>query len=152
MFNSRCSRWSFHSVLLRLVCASRKKRDEKFTVSTNFSSVVCVSPMPVVTPFLCAAQRVTPPSPPPPPKPPSPSFELGLSSFPPLPGAAGHLKTDDVFESRLASSVVVGAAKERVNLLHLLPAEGTVPSVVTWGAIRPLCSLLHVFFFTKGSV
>ncbi|XP_034411676.1 la-related protein 4B isoform X2 [Cyclopterus lumpus] len=67
----------------------RKKRDEKFT-------------------------RVTPQSPPPPPKPPSPSFELGLSSFPPLPGAAGQLKTtDDVFENRLASSVVVGNAKER---------------------------------------
>uniref|UniRef100_A0A3Q1GIP1 La ribonucleoprotein 4B n=1 Tax=Acanthochromis polyacanthus TaxID=80966 RepID=A0A3Q1GIP1_9TELE len=66
----------------------RKKRDEKFT-------------------------RVTPPSPPPPPKPPSPSFELGLSSFPPLPGAAGQLKTDDVFDNRLASSVVVGTAKER---------------------------------------
>ncbi|XP_035803509.2 la-related protein 4B isoform X8 [Amphiprion ocellaris] len=70
------------------VSASRKKRDEKFT-------------------------RVTPPSPPPPPKPPSPSFELGLSSFPPLPGAAGQLKTDDVFDSRLASSVVVGTSKER---------------------------------------
>ncbi|XP_073347070.1 la-related protein 4B-like isoform X4 [Pagrus major] len=70
------------------VSASRKKRDEKFT-------------------------RVTPQSPPPPPKPPSPSFELGLSSFPPLPGAAGQLKTDDVFDNRLASSVVVGNAKER---------------------------------------
>ncbi|KAI3374173.1 hypothetical protein L3Q82_006041 [Scortum barcoo] len=66
----------------------RKKRDEKFT-------------------------RVTPQSPPPPPKPPSPSFELGLSSFPPLPGAAGQLKTDDVFDNRLASSVVVGTNKER---------------------------------------
>uniref|UniRef100_A0A3Q1FJJ2 La ribonucleoprotein 4B n=1 Tax=Acanthochromis polyacanthus TaxID=80966 RepID=A0A3Q1FJJ2_9TELE len=72
------------------VSASRKKRDEKFTV-------------------------MTPPSPPPPPKPPSPSFELGLSSFPPLPGAAGQLKTDDVFDNRLASSVVVGTAKERVR-------------------------------------
>ncbi|XP_026004610.1 la-related protein 4B isoform X3 [Maylandia zebra] len=70
------------------VSASRKKRDEKFT-------------------------RVTPQSPPPPPKPPSPSFELGLSSFPPLPGAAGQLKTDDVFDNRLASSVVVGNSKER---------------------------------------
>ncbi|XP_067385448.1 la-related protein 4B isoform X1 [Channa argus] len=69
------------------VSASRKKREEKFT-------------------------RVTPQSPPPP-KPPSPSFELGLSSFPPLPGAAGQLKTDDVFDNRLASSIVVGAAKER---------------------------------------
>uniref|UniRef100_A0A668ADG5 La ribonucleoprotein 4B n=1 Tax=Myripristis murdjan TaxID=586833 RepID=A0A668ADG5_9TELE len=57
--------------------------------------------------------RVTPQSPPPP-KPPSPSFELGLSSFPPLPGAAGQLKTDDVFDNRLASSVVVGNTKERV--------------------------------------
>ncbi|XP_055084281.1 la-related protein 4B [Periophthalmus magnuspinnatus] len=64
----------------------RKKRDEKFT-------------------------RVTPPSPPP--KPPSPRLELGLSSFPPLPGAAGQLKTEDVFESRLASSVVIGNTKER---------------------------------------
>uniref|UniRef100_A0A671Z422 La ribonucleoprotein 4B n=1 Tax=Sparus aurata TaxID=8175 RepID=A0A671Z422_SPAAU len=72
------------------VSASRKKRDEKFTV-------------------------MTPQSPPPPPKPPSPSFELGLSSFPPLPGAAGQLKTDDVFDNRLASSVVVGSAKERVS-------------------------------------
>lgn len=60
-------------------------------------------------------QRVTPQSPPPPPKPPSPSFELGLSSFPPLPGAAGQLKTDDVFDNRLASSVVIGATKERVR-------------------------------------
>uniref|UniRef100_A0A8D0DCK4 La ribonucleoprotein 4B n=1 Tax=Sander lucioperca TaxID=283035 RepID=A0A8D0DCK4_SANLU len=59
-------------------------------------------------------QKVTPQSPPPP-KPPSPSFELGLSSFPPLPGAAGQLKTDDVFDNRLASSVVVGNAKERVR-------------------------------------
>ncbi|XP_047445790.1 la-related protein 4B isoform X2 [Mugil cephalus] len=68
----------------------RKKRDEKFT-------------------------RVTPQSPPPPPKPPSPSFELGLSSFPPLPGAAGQLKSDDAFDNRLASSVVVGnsSSKER---------------------------------------
>ncbi|KAM9789656.1 la-related protein 4B [Neosynchiropus ocellatus] len=71
------------------VCASRKKRDDKFT-------------------------RVTPQSPPPPPpKPPSPSFELGLSSFPPLPGATRQLKTEDVFDNRLASSVVVGTPKER---------------------------------------
>uniref|UniRef100_A0A3B5AG73 La ribonucleoprotein 4B n=1 Tax=Stegastes partitus TaxID=144197 RepID=A0A3B5AG73_9TELE len=80
------------------VSASRKKRDEKFT-------------------------RVTPPSPPPPPKPPSPSFELGLSSFPPLPGAAGQLKTDDVFDNRLASSVVVGTAKERAKVTEVKPKE-----------------------------
>ncbi|XP_033506919.2 la-related protein 4B isoform X2 [Epinephelus lanceolatus] len=79
----------------------RKKRDEKFT-------------------------RVTPQSPPPPPKPPSPSFELGLSSFPPLPGAAGQLKTDDVFDNRLASSVVVGNAKERNVIAD--SSTGGVPS------------------------
>ncbi|XP_026169750.1 la-related protein 4B isoform X2 [Mastacembelus armatus] len=77
----------------------RKKRDEKFT-------------------------RVTPQSPPPPPKPPSPSFELGLSSFPPLPGAAGQLKTDNVFDNRLASSVVVGAAKERCKNVNADPSTG----------------------------
>lgn len=54
-----------------------------------------------------------------PPKPPSPSFELGLSSFPPLPGAAGHLKTEDLFENRL-SSLLIGTSKERVRCL--LPA------------------------------
>uniref|UniRef100_A0A8C7UEL9 La ribonucleoprotein 4B n=1 Tax=Oncorhynchus mykiss TaxID=8022 RepID=A0A8C7UEL9_ONCMY len=55
-------------------------------------------------------------SPPPPQKPPSPSFELGLSSFPPLPGAAGHLKTpDDMFENKLAS-MVLGATKDRVSI------------------------------------
>ncbi|XP_026169751.1 la-related protein 4B isoform X3 [Mastacembelus armatus] len=81
------------------VSASRKKRDEKFT-------------------------RVTPQSPPPPPKPPSPSFELGLSSFPPLPGAAGQLKTDNVFDNRLASSVVVGAAKERCKNVNADPSTG----------------------------
>nr|XP_033506918.1 la-related protein 4B isoform X1 [Epinephelus lanceolatus] len=83
------------------VSTSRKKRDEKFT-------------------------RVTPQSPPPPPKPPSPSFELGLSSFPPLPGAAGQLKTDDVFDNRLASSVVVGNAKERNVIAD--SSTGGVPS------------------------
>ncbi|CAN9503525.1 unnamed protein product [Ophioblennius macclurei] len=66
----------------------RKKREDKFT-------------------------RATPQSPPPPPKAPSPSFELGLSSFPPLPGAAAQRKPDDAFDARLASSVVTGGAKER---------------------------------------
>ncbi|XP_070829766.1 la-related protein 4B isoform X4 [Chaetodon trifascialis] len=81
----------------------RKKRDEKFT-------------------------RVTPQSPPPPPKPPSPSFELGLSSFPPLPGAAGQLKTDDVFDNRLASSVVVGTTKERNVSADSSTAGGLSPA------------------------
>ncbi|KAG7487383.1 hypothetical protein MATL_G00022780 [Megalops atlanticus] len=65
----------------------RKKREDKFT-------------------------RAPTQSPPPPQKPPSPSFELGLSSFPPLPGAAGQLKTEDVFENRL-SSIVAGTAKDK---------------------------------------
>ncbi|XP_071415957.1 la-related protein 4B isoform X2 [Pithys albifrons albifrons] len=64
----------------------RKKREDKFTRGQTQS--------------------------PPPPKPPSPSFELGLSSFPPLPGAAGNLKTEDLFENRL-SNVVIGTSKER---------------------------------------
>nr|XP_034365771.1 la-related protein 4B isoform X3 [Arvicanthis niloticus] len=64
----------------------RKKREEKFTSSQTQS--------------------------PTPPKPPSPSFELGLSNFPPLPGAAGNLKTEDLFENRL-SSLIIGSSKER---------------------------------------
>ncbi|XP_036378739.1 la-related protein 4B-like [Megalops cyprinoides] len=66
----------------------RKKREDKFT-------------------------RAPTQSPPPPQKPPSPSFELGLSSFPPLPGAAGQLKTEDVFENRL-SSIVAGTTKDKI--------------------------------------
>lgn len=48
---------------------------------------------------------------------PSPSFELGLSSFPPLPGAAGNLKpevkTENSLENRL-SDIVTGATKDKV--------------------------------------
>ncbi|KAG9340052.1 hypothetical protein JZ751_021969 [Albula glossodonta] len=65
----------------------RKKREDKFT-------------------------RPQSPPPPAPQRPPSPSFELGLSSFPPLPGAAGQLKTEEVFENRL-SSIVAGTAKDK---------------------------------------
>uniref|UniRef100_A0A8C6YU98 La ribonucleoprotein 4B n=1 Tax=Nothoprocta perdicaria TaxID=30464 RepID=A0A8C6YU98_NOTPE len=99
----------------------RKKREDKFTVSQTQS--------------------------PPPPKPPSPSFELGLSSFPPLPGAAGNLKTEDLFENRL-SSVVIGTTKERVSsqwafwvgkqsiahllLLHLVVYAEKNPRGFTW--------------------
>ncbi|XP_066502956.1 la-related protein 4B isoform X3 [Hoplias malabaricus] len=47
---------------------------------------------------------------------PSPSFELGLSSFPPLPGAAGNLKPEvkmeNCLENRL-SDIVTGVAKEK---------------------------------------
>lgn len=71
-------------------------------------------------------QRVTPHSPPPPPKPPSPSFELGLSSFPPLPGAAGQLRTDDVSDSRLVSSVVAAAAMEKVRASRDPHARGVL--------------------------
>ncbi|XP_051943487.1 la-related protein 4B [Hippocampus zosterae] len=69
----------------------RKKRDEKFT-------------------------RVTPQSPPPPPKAPSPSFELGLSSFPPLPGAAGHLKAEDIFDNRQASGIAPPTKDRNVSV------------------------------------
>ncbi|XP_068030126.1 la-related protein 4B isoform X5 [Anomalospiza imberbis] len=77
----------------------RKKREDKFTRGQTQS--------------------------PPPPKPPSPSFELGLSSFPPLPGAAGNLKTEDLFENRL-SSVVIGTSKERN--INVDASTNTIPS------------------------
>ncbi|XP_021325871.2 la-related protein 4B isoform X1 [Danio rerio] len=47
---------------------------------------------------------------------PSPSFELGLSSFPPLPGAAGNLKPEVKPENSLdnrLSDVVIGAVKDK---------------------------------------
>lgn len=79
-----------------------------------------------------------------PPKPPSPSFELGLSNFPPLPGAAGHLKADDLFESRLSGSLL-GSSKERVR-----PMSHAERSVTSRGADflpgrRP--SSLHTWLF-----
>ncbi|XP_070110774.1 la-related protein 4B isoform X9 [Equus przewalskii] len=73
----------------------RKKREEKFTRSQTQS--------------------------PTPPKPPSPSFELGLSNFPPLPGAAGHLKTEDL------SSLLIGSSKERS--LNADASTNTPPAV-----------------------
>uniref|UniRef100_A0A8C6PRB6 La ribonucleoprotein 4B n=1 Tax=Nothobranchius furzeri TaxID=105023 RepID=A0A8C6PRB6_NOTFU len=93
------------------VSASRKKRDEKFT-------------------------RAMPQSPPPPPKPPSPNFELGLSSFPPLPGAAGHLKTADVFDNRLCGKEVVRPTKERVKTL--------VYCLLSWTLFKHLCGCCGV--------
>ncbi|XP_074214098.1 la-related protein 4B [Camelus bactrianus] len=62
-----------------------------------------------------------------PPRPPSPSFELGLSSFPPLPRAAGHLKTEDLFENRL-SGLLTGSSKERS--LNADASTNTLPAVV----------------------
>lgn len=79
----------------------RKKREEKFTSSQTQS--------------------------PTPPKPPSPSFELGLSNFPPLPGAAGNLKAEDLFENRL-SSLIIGSSKERN--LSTDASTNTAPVVV----------------------
>ncbi|XP_032122005.1 la-related protein 4B isoform X5 [Sapajus apella] len=80
----------------------RKKREEKFTSSQTQS--------------------------PTPPKPPSPSFELGLSNFPPLPGAAGNLKTEDLFENRL-SGLIIGSSKERT--LSADSSMNTLPVVVS---------------------
>lgn len=87
----------------------KKRRDDKFTKAAT------QSPPP-------AQERV-----------PSPSFELGLSSFPPLPGAAGNLKPElkleNSLESRL-SDIVIGAAKDKpVN-------KEAVSSSVTSGSSR----------------
>lgn len=74
-----------------------------------------------LTLHLRVLQRATPQSPPPPPKAPSPSFELGLSSFPPLPGAAGQLKPEQACANgRGSGGTAVGAVKEQVRTgLHL---------------------------------
>ncbi|RXN00220.1 La-related protein 4B [Acipenser ruthenus] len=95
----------------------RKKREDKFTRAPTQS--------------------------PPPPKPPSPSFELGLSSFPPLPGAAGHLKTEEAFESRL-SSIVIGSSKDKNVNADASPK--TIPSGIPQEPSRPITSALPVSF------
>ncbi|XP_072811109.1 la-related protein 4B-like isoform X3 [Vicugna pacos] len=69
-----------------------------------------------------------------PPRPPSPSFELGLSSFPPLPRAAGHLKTEDLFENRL-SGLLTGSSKERS--LNADASMNTLPTVVPQEPLLP---------------
>ncbi|XP_070800680.1 la-related protein 4B-like [Pituophis catenifer annectens] len=94
----------------------RKKRDDKFTRGQTQS--------------------------PPPPKPPSPSFELGLSSFPPLPGAAGNLKTEDLFENQL-SNVIVATSKEKNTKDHSVGVStNTVPSGIPCEASLPVSSTL----------
>ncbi|XP_026578730.1 la-related protein 4B-like [Pseudonaja textilis] len=94
----------------------RKKRDDKFT----------------------RGQTQSPPSP----KPPSPNFELGLSSFPPLPGAAGNLKTEDLFEKQL-SNVIVATSKEKNTKDHSVGAStNTVPSGVPREPSLPVSSTL----------
>ncbi|EPQ16559.1 La-related protein 4B [Myotis brandtii] len=92
----------------------RKKREEKFTRSQTQS--------------------------PTPPKPPSPSFELGLSNFPPLPGAAGHLKTEDLFENRL-SSLLLGS-KERS--LSTDAGTSTLPTATSREPSGPVSCTLSV--------
>ncbi|XP_057713770.1 la-related protein 4B-like [Corythoichthys intestinalis] len=92
----------------------RKKRDEKFTRVTPQS----------------------PPPPPPPPKAPSPSFELGMSSFPPLPGAAGHLKSEDIFDNRLVSGGVHATPPAKDRNASVDSSPGVTPSSV--GPKEPL--------------
>ncbi|XP_077580491.1 la-related protein 4B-like [Stigmatopora nigra] len=92
----------------------RKKRDEKFT-------------------------RVTAQSPPPPaPKAPSPSFELGMSSFPPLPGAAGHLKSEDIFDNRLSGGAAAATTTPKDRNASADSSPGATPSSV--GPKEPLRS------------
>ncbi|XP_069504102.1 la-related protein 4B isoform X2 [Ambystoma mexicanum] len=74
---------------------------------------------------------------PPPPKPSSPSFELGLSSFPPLPGAAGILKTDEVFESGL-SNITLGPSNEKN--LNVDASTNTIPSGIPREPLLPVSS------------
>ncbi|CAK6977793.1 la-related protein 4B isoform X1 [Scomber scombrus] len=102
------------------VSASRKKRDEKFT-------------------------RVTPQSPPLAQKPESPNLEFDPSSFPPLPGAAGQLKTDNVFDNRLASSVVVGTVKER-NVSAESSSGGVLSPAGPKEPLRPSASTMPTSF------
>ncbi|KAM3822232.1 la-related protein 4B isoform 5-T11 [Vipera latastei] len=73
---------------------------------------------------------------PPPTKPPSPSFELGLSSFPPLPGAAGNLKTEDLFENRL-SNVIVSSKEKGISV-----GTNTVPAGIPREPSLPVSSAL----------
>nr|XP_060515730.1 la-related protein 4B [Panthera onca] len=95
----------------------RKKREEKLTRSQTQS--------------------------PTPPKPPSPSFELGLSNFPPLPGAAGHLKTEDLFENRL-SSFLIGSSKERG--LNADASTNTLPAVSPREPLAPAACTLSAAY------
>ncbi|XP_034258078.1 la-related protein 4B isoform X2 [Pantherophis guttatus] len=73
---------------------------------------------------------------PPPTKPPSPSFELGLSSFPPLPGAAGNLKTEDLFENWL-SNVNVSSKEKDISV-----GTNTVPAGIPRELSLPVSSAL----------
>ncbi|MEE6467203.1 hypothetical protein FKM82_007164 [Ascaphus truei] len=85
---------------------------------------------------------------PPPVKPPSPSFELGLSSFPPLPGAAGNLKPEDFFENRL-SSMVIGTSKEKN--VNVDASTNTVPSGIPREPLLPVPTALPATFQSPPS-
>ncbi|XP_068091926.1 la-related protein 4B isoform X2 [Hyperolius riggenbachi] len=85
---------------------------------------------------------------PPPIKPPSPSFELGLSSFPPLPGAAGNLKPDDFFENRLSSLVISTSKEKNVNVDA---STNTVPSGIPREPLLPVPPALPVTYQSPPS-
>uniref|UniRef100_A0A6I8Q8C6 La ribonucleoprotein domain family member 4B n=1 Tax=Xenopus tropicalis TaxID=8364 RepID=A0A6I8Q8C6_XENTR len=85
---------------------------------------------------------------PPPMKPPSPSFELGLSSFPPLPGAAGNLKPEDFFENRM-STLVISTSKEKN--LNVDASTNTVPSGIPREPLLPIPAALPVTFQSPPS-
>ncbi|XP_072364369.1 la-related protein 4B [Scyliorhinus torazame] len=77
---------------------------------------------------------------PPPPKPPSPNFELGLSNFPPLPGAAGNLKTEEVLENRL-SNVVKVIPKEKAQILQSINVDASTNTIPSGIPREPLPSI-----------
>lgn len=104
----------------------KKRREDKFTVShvydDDLSWGVAVSRSSSIC-LVFVLQKASTQSPPPAQeRAPSPNFELGLSSFPPLPGAAGNLKpetkTENSLENRL-SDIITGVAKDKVSSLSL---------------------------------
>ncbi|XP_075683538.1 la-related protein 4B [Rhinoderma darwinii] len=100
----------------------RKKRDDKFVRGQTLS--------------------------PPPIKPPSPSFELGLSSFPPLPGAAGNLKPEDFFENRLSNLVISTSKDKNINVDA---STNTVPSGIPREPLLPVPTVLPVTYQSPPS-
>ncbi|XP_063778003.1 la-related protein 4B isoform X2 [Pseudophryne corroboree] len=85
---------------------------------------------------------------PPPIKPPSPSFELGLSSFPPLPGAAGNLKPEDFFENRLSSLVISTSKDKNINVDA---STNTVPPGIPREPLLPVPPALPVTYQSPPS-
>ncbi|ELK34474.1 La-related protein 4B [Myotis davidii] len=139
----------------------RKKREEKFTSGSCQLNILSTAAETGKAPATALVSRepgfwlsgACPPPPlsiwplvrsqtqsPTPPRPPSPSFELGLSNFPPLPGAAGHLKTEDLFENRL-SSLLLGS-KERS--LSADTGTSTLPTATSREPSGPVSCTLSV--------